>query len=53
LEKEIKKDEIPMLDTGENPEAPQPREMIDLEVIHQFIKYRYIHTISSSLKSNS
>lgn len=39
LEKEIKKDEIPMLDTGENPEAPQPREMIDLEVILQFITY--------------
>lgn len=35
LEKEIKKDEIPMLDTGENPEAPQPREMIDLEVREQ------------------
>lgn len=34
LEKEIKKDGIPMLDTGENPEAPQPREMIDLEVIY-------------------
>lgn len=33
LEKEIKKDGIPMLDTGENPEAPQPREMIDLEVL--------------------
>lgn len=32
LEKEIKKDGIPMHDTGENPEAPQPREMIDLEV---------------------
>jgi hypothetical protein len=32
LEKEIKKDGIPMSDTGENPEAPQPREMIDLEV---------------------
>lgn len=32
LEKEIRKDGIPMLDTGENPEAPQPREMIDLEV---------------------
>ncbi|CEF66773.1 V-type ATPase, V0 complex, 116kDa subunit family and ATPase, V0 complex, subunit 116kDa, eukaryotic family-containing protein [Strongyloides ratti] len=31
LEKEIKKDEIPMLDTLENPEAPQPKEMIDLE----------------------
>ncbi len=32
LEKEIKKDDIPILDTGENPEAPQPREMIDMEV---------------------
>ena len=32
LEKEIKKDEIPVLDTGESPEAPQPREMIDMEV---------------------
>jgi hypothetical protein len=32
LEKEIKKDGIPMLDTGDNPDAPQPREMIDLEV---------------------
>ncbi|KAK2181481.1 hypothetical protein NP493_396g01015 [Ridgeia piscesae] len=31
LEKEIKKDEIPMLDTGDNPDAPAPREMIDLE----------------------
>lgn len=32
LEREIKKDQIPMLDTGENPDAPLPREMIDLEV---------------------
>lgn len=32
LEKEIKKDGIPMQDTAEDPEAPQPREMIDLEV---------------------
>ncbi|VBB28384.1 unnamed protein product [Acanthocheilonema viteae] len=31
LEREIKKDLIPMLDTGENPDAPQPKEMIDLE----------------------
>ncbi|XP_076042466.1 V-type ATPase subunit a family protein Vha100-1 isoform X2 [Oratosquilla oratoria] len=32
LEKEIKKDDtITILDTGENPEAPQPREMVDLE----------------------
>lgn len=43
LEKEIKKDEIPMLDTGENPEAPQPREMIDLEVSRNpFISW-YLH----------
>lgn len=32
IEKEIKKDKIPVLDTGENPESPAPREMIDLEV---------------------
>ena len=32
LEREIKKEEIMMLDTGENPDAPLPREMIDLEV---------------------
>ena len=40
LEKEIKKDGIPMLDTGENPEAPQPREMIDLEVCSCRVKNR-------------
>lgn len=33
LVREIKKDEIPILETGENPDAPQPREMIELEVI--------------------
>lgn len=32
LEKEMEKDHIEILDNGENPEAPQPREMIDLEV---------------------
>lgn len=32
LEKEIKKDDIPMANSDESPEAPQPREMIDLEV---------------------
>lgn len=32
LEKEIKKDGIPMANSDESPEAPQPREMIDLEV---------------------
>jgi V-type H+-transporting ATPase subunit a len=32
VEKEIKKANIPMVDTGENPEVPLPRDMIDLEV---------------------
>lgn len=32
LEREILKDKIQIIDNGENPEAPQPREMIDLEV---------------------
>jgi len=32
LEKEIVKDGIDILDTGENPEAPASREMSDLEV---------------------
>ena len=32
LEREIRRDAIPVLDTGDNPEAPMPREMIDLEV---------------------
>ena len=32
LEKEIVKDGIELLDTGENPEAPASREMSDLEV---------------------
>nr|KAG5705677.1 hypothetical protein BaRGS_026616 [Batillaria attramentaria] len=34
LEKEVKKDGIPMLDTGDNPDAPAPREMTDLEAEH-------------------
>lgn len=32
MEKEIKKANIPIADTGENPEVPFPRDMIDLEV---------------------
>ncbi|KAF6776504.1 hypothetical protein AHF37_03983 [Paragonimus kellicotti] len=35
LEKEIEKDKFPILDTGENPEAPAPREIIDLEGIFE------------------
>lgn len=35
LEKEIQKVNFPILDTGENPEAPAPREIIDLESIFE------------------
>lgn len=37
MEKEIKKANIPIVDTGENPEVPFPRDMIDLEVTAGFI----------------
>lgn len=37
VEKEIKKANIPIVDTGENPEVPFPRDMIDLEVTAGFI----------------
>ena len=45
LEKEIKKDGIPMMDGGEPPEAPQPREMIDLEATFEKLEteLRWVH----------
>lgn len=53
LEKEIKKDGIPMLDTGESPEAPQPREMIDLEVCILFINFHLASSHSHMLSCYS
>ena len=35
LETEIKKDELPIYDPEDNPDAPKPREMIDLEVMQR------------------
>lgn len=32
FDKELKADGIAIMDTGDNPEAPAPREMADLEV---------------------
>lgn len=32
VEKEMKKDGIKVTETGDNPKAPFPREMVDLEV---------------------
>ena len=39
MQKEIDKAEISIVDTGENPDAPHPREMIDLEVCAFVIIY--------------
>uniref|UniRef100_A0A6M2DUZ0 V-type proton ATPase subunit a n=1 Tax=Xenopsylla cheopis TaxID=163159 RepID=A0A6M2DUZ0_XENCH len=54
LEKEIRKDGIPMLDTGENPEAPQPREMIDLEATFEKLEneLREVNRNAETLKRN-
>jgi len=54
LEKEIKKDEIPMLDTGDCPEAPQPREMVDLEAQFEKLEHelKEVNQNSEALKRN-
>ncbi|GMT18460.1 hypothetical protein PFISCL1PPCAC_9757, partial [Pristionchus fissidentatus] len=54
LEREIKKDQIPMLDTGENPDAPQPREMIDLEATFEKLEneLREVNQNEETLKKN-
>ena len=54
LEKEIKKDEIPMLDTGDSPEAPQPREMIDLEATFEKLEHelKEVNQNAQALKKN-
>lgn len=52
LEKEIKRDGIPMLDVGDNPEAPQPREMIDLEATYEKLEneLKEVNTNAEALK---
>ncbi|KAF0298856.1 V-type proton ATPase subunit a isoform 1 [Amphibalanus amphitrite] len=54
FEREINKDEIPMLDTGESPEAPQPREMIDLEASFEKLEneLKEVNGNSETLKKN-
>lgn len=54
LEKEIKKDGIPMLDTGDNPDAPVPREMIDLEATFEKLEgeMNEVNANSEALKRN-
>ncbi|CAD5207209.1 unnamed protein product [Bursaphelenchus okinawaensis] len=54
LEREIKKDSIPMFDTGENPETPQPREMFDLEATFEKLEneLREVNQNEEALKKN-
>ncbi|KAM6897846.1 V-type proton ATPase 116 kDa subunit a isoform 20-T20 [Xenentodon cancila] len=54
VEKEIKKANIPMMDTGENPEVPFPRDMIDLEATFEKLEneLKEINTNQEALKKN-
>ncbi|XP_021943453.1 V-type proton ATPase 116 kDa subunit a1 isoform X3 [Folsomia candida] len=54
LEKEIKKDGIPIMDSGEIIEAPQPREMIDLEATFEKLEneLREVNQNAEALKRN-
>jgi len=54
LEKELKKDEIEVFDNGDNPLAPAPREMIDLEVKFEKLEndMKEINTNQGTLKRN-
>jgi len=54
LEKEIKKDDIPMMDSGDSPEAPQPREMIDLEATFDKLEHELqeVNQNAEALKKN-
>lgn len=54
VEKEIKKANIPIIDTGENPEVPFPRDMIDLEATFEKLEneLKEINTNQEALKRN-
>ncbi|KAM9779754.1 V-type proton ATPase 116 kDa subunit a isoform 1-T1 [Neosynchiropus ocellatus] len=54
VEKEIKKADIPIMDTGENPEVPFPRDMIDLEATFEKLEneLKEINTNQEALKKN-
>ncbi|XP_048065209.1 V-type proton ATPase 116 kDa subunit a isoform X3 [Megalobrama amblycephala] len=54
VEKEIKKANITVVDTGENPEVPFPRDMIDLEATFEKLEneLKEINTNQEALKKN-
>ncbi|MCL4123676.1 UNVERIFIED_CONTAM: hypothetical protein GTU68_053539, partial [Idotea baltica] len=54
LEIEANKDSIPITDNGENPEAPQPREMIDFEATFEKLEneLKEVNTNAETLQKN-
>lgn len=54
IEKQIKKDGIPMVDCGEDHEAPLPREMVDLEVTFEKMEteLKEVNMNADTLKKN-
>ncbi|XP_077413725.1 V-type proton ATPase 116 kDa subunit a isoform X3 [Vanacampus margaritifer] len=54
VEKEIKKADMAIVDTGENPEVPFPRDMIDLEATFEKLEneLKEINTNQEALKKN-
>nr|KAG5697875.1 hypothetical protein BaRGS_017132 [Batillaria attramentaria] len=53
-EKEIRKEKLPIHDHGENPKAPAPKEMVDLEATFEKIEseLREVNTNNEALKRN-
>ncbi|XP_056262455.1 V-type proton ATPase 116 kDa subunit a isoform X2 [Pseudoliparis swirei] len=54
VDKEVRKAKIPIVDTGENPEVPFPRDMIDLEATFEKLEneMKEINTNQEALKKN-
>uniref|UniRef100_A0A3B3Q6R0 V-type proton ATPase subunit a n=2 Tax=Paramormyrops kingsleyae TaxID=1676925 RepID=A0A3B3Q6R0_9TELE len=54
VEKEVKKANIAIVDSGENPEVPFPRDMIDLEATYEKLEneLKEINTNQEALKKN-
>lgn len=54
IDKELKKDDLKIPDTGENPKAPAPKEMVDLEATFEKIEseLREVNTNAEALKRN-
>lgn len=45
IEAEVRKDDVNIPDVSELPKAPNPREIIDLEVSHYYIYFFNIYTL--------